>query len=265
MELAAGVDHALVMRRRALAKTKGRRRLAVLLATIGLVAGLLGYRVLRTSSVFAVTAIEVHGGDRGLDLQVEAAVSKEVAGKSLLQVDASRIGQSLASMPYVRSVHVDRAFPHTLSVSVDVYRPAAYARVGKEGYLIASDGRVLGTAVKQPKHVPLVWLPTGSTLLIGKTSGDDNVRAALGVLASVPPGFRTQVGPIVRLVPSAGMVTAVIGKRNIRLRLGTPDQLPVKLAVAARVMRRIGSAQRANIAFLDVSVPSRPALGLRSS
>ncbi len=264
MELAAGVDHALVMRRRAMAKAQGRRRLAVLLALVGLLACFLGYRVLRTSSVFAVTSVDVRGGDQVLDLQVQAAVSKAVAGKSLLQVDASRIGQSLAAMPYVRAVHVDRAFPHTLSVSLEMYRPAVFARVGKTAYLIASDGRVLGTAAKQPRRVPLVWLPRGSTLLIGKSSGDANVRAALEVLSSVPPGFRTQVGPIVRLVPSAGMVTAVIGSRNIKLRLGTPDQMSVKLAVAARVMRRIGTAQRASIAYLDVSVPSRPALGMRS-
>jgi hypothetical protein len=56
----------------------------------------------------------------------------------------------------------------------------------------------------------------------------------------------------------------VVGQR-LKLRLGTPDQLPLKLAVVERVMRRITRAQRAEVAYIDVSAPGRPAYGLRST
>jgi hypothetical protein len=55
-----------------------------------------------------------------------------------------------------------------------------------------------------------------------------------------------------------------VGTR-LRLRLGTPDQLSLKLAVVQRVMHRITKAQRSEVAYIDVSAPHRPAYGLRST
>jgi hypothetical protein len=45
--------------------------------------------------------------------------------------------------------------------------------------------------------------------------------------------------------------------QGTELRLGRADELALKLAVAARVLRKIGKAERAELAYLDVSVPER--------
>jgi hypothetical protein len=90
------------------------------------------------------------------------------------------------------------------------------------------------------------------------------VQAALAVLNHTPRGFGAHVGRISELIPHGGLITVVVGKR-LRLRLGTPDQLSLKLLVVERVMRRITHEQRSEVAYIDVSAPARPAYGLRST
>ena len=74
------------------------------------------------------------------------------------------------------------------------------------------------------------------------------------MLAQTPAGFRHAVGPISRLVPGQGMVTALVGE-HLRLRLGTPDHLALKLAVVRRVMRRVRAPSGQVLAYIDVSAP----------
>ena len=109
--------------------------------------------------------------------------------------------------------------------------------------------------------VAFVVVVTG--LSVGHANGDEGIREALAVLAAVPPRFGPGVGRITRLIPSAGTITVVVGKR-IRLKLGDTSQLALKLEVVQRVMRRIQGAQRSELAYIDVSAPTRPAYGMRS-
>ena len=114
-------------------------------------------------------------------------------------------------MPYVRSVSVDRAFPHTLAVTVRVEHPSMVVTVGKSDYLVSPDGRVLEVRSKAPAGLPAVSLPAGTTLLVGSTTGDANVRAALSVLSHTPTGFGGRVGRITKLTADSGTVSALVG------------------------------------------------------
>src|SRR4051794_29773138 len=264
MQVVAGVEDALMVRRRALARSQGRRRLMLLLALAAAIVGIGGYWVLRASSAFEVTGVKVAGAPPGLTGQIQSAVAAEAHGHSLLGMDASSIARRVEQIPFVRTATVDRAFPHTLAVHVQVYHPRAYATIGGQGYLIAADGRVLGTARKQPLHVAGVSLPDGTTLSVGSSTGDENVAAALSVLSASTPAFVHDVGRITQLLPRSGTITAVVD-RHIQLRFGAPEGLAEKMAVVERVMRRIQGPQRTNMAYLDVSAPGRPALGMRTT
>jgi cell division protein FtsQ len=264
VQLVSGIDDALLIRRRELMRSQGRRRLTILLAVLGVLVALGGYKVLAMSSAFAVDHVTVAGAPPQLQHQIEATVTAAAGGRNLLEVDRAAITDKLSQIPYVRSVSVDRAFPHTLAVTVKVEHPAMVVSIAKTAYLISADGRVLESRAKAPPRLPLVTLPAGSTLIIGRSSGDANIQAALAVLAQAPKGFRHHVGRITELIPNSGMITAVVGTR-LRLRLGTPDQLSLKLAVVQRVMHRITRAQRSEVAYIDVSAPGRPAYGLRST
>ena len=264
VQIVSGIDDALLVRRRELMRAQGRRRLMILLAVLGTLGVLGGYKLLEMSSAFAVDHVAVTGAPPGLRTAIESAVSSTADGHSLLTVDRGAIEQRLDQMPYVKSVSIDRAFPHTLGVSVQVEHPAIAVEIAKTAYLVAPDGRVLESRSTPPTHLPIVQLPTGTTLLVGRGSGDVNVEAALSVLRQASPDFVQLIGRITEQQPHDGLITAVVGRR-LKLRLGTPDQLPLKLAVVERVMRRITRAQRAEVAYIDVSAPGRPAYGLRST
>ena len=253
-----------MLRRRALRKAQGRRRLLLLSCAVGAVALVVGYQALARSAAFAVTQIRVEGAPPALRAQIEQQAGSQALGHSLLRTDAGAVARSLEQLPYVRSVTVDRAFPHTLSIRVDAYQPAVFVRAGGQGYLVASDGRVLAATTKQPAGVPLAAIPAGSTLAVGARTGDANVAAALALLAATPERFNHKVGHITRITPASGTLSVLLGK-HIQLRLGTPDDLALKLQVAQRVLVRIRGAQRHDLAYLDVSAPARPALGMRTT
>jgi len=265
VQIVSGIDDALLVRRRELMRAQGRRRLVILLAVVGTLVAVGGYKLLEMSSAFAVDHVDVSGAPPALRSEISSAVTATAAGHSLLTVDRGAIERRLSAMPYVKSVSVDRAFPHTLAVTVQVEHPAVAVEIGKLAYLVSVDGRVLESRTTPPTRLPIVQLPSGTTLLVGQSSGDANVQAALAVLRqAASPGFSRHVGRITELQPHGGLITAVVGRR-LKLRLGTPDQLPLKLAVVERVMRRITRPQRAEVAYIDVSAPGRPAYGLRST
>lgn len=253
-----------MLRRRELLRQQGRRRLAILLAVVSVIAVVAGYKLLAMSSAFAVTRVEVKGARPALARDIHAAVESVAGGRNLLQVDQSAIITRLQDMPYVRSASIDRAFPHTLAVRVVVEHPAVLVMAGKTGYLVSDDGRVLEQTTATPARLPQVTLGDAANLIIGRDSGDDGVRAALAVLAATPPGFRHAVGRITRLIPGDGTITAVVGD-HLRLRLGDTSQLALKLEVVRRVMRRVQGAQRKELGYIDVTAPNRPAYGMRST
>src|SRR3954469_433501 len=105
-------------------RAQGRRRLMTLLAVVGPLAVLGGYKLLEMSSAFAVDSVDVNGAPPALRSQIAAAVSAAGAGHRPLTGDRGAIERRLADMPYVKSVSIDRAFPHTLAVTVHAERPA---------------------------------------------------------------------------------------------------------------------------------------------
>jgi len=235
----------------------------LLIAVVGAVAAFGGYKLLAMSSAFAVTDVQVTGAGKQLERTILQSVERSVTGKSLLEVDRSAILSEVESNPFVRSASIDRAFPHTLAVRIDMYEPALAVSVGKTVYLVASDGQVLAQVDEAPKRLPAAGLPRGSTLFVGRKSGDANVEAALLVLAQTPEHFAKRVGRIKAVVASEGQVTAVLGD-NVRLRLGPPEDLTLKLQVAERALLRIpGNEGRDFLRYIDVSAVDRVAYAYR--
>jgi cell division protein FtsQ len=259
---AAHVDPALVLRRRALRRSEGRRRLAVLLGAVAVVLLPLGYWALEHSSVFAASQVSVTGATPRVDALVRAAVAHDVAGESLLRVDASGLAAQIEAIPDVKTAHVDRAFPHTVAVSVVMERPAGLVHAGKARYIVSVDGRVLRGAEKAPDTLPRLVLPPASQPVPGHTVGTGPMRSALRVLAVVPRRFPESIARLKKVVSSTGGVVAVFG-HGLQVRLGTTGSLDVKLRVAARVLSRMGGSIRRSVAYVDVSAPARPAVGYK--
>jgi cell division protein FtsQ len=259
---AAHVDPALVLRRRALRRSEGRRRLAVLggILAIMLLPG--GYWALEHSSAFSASRVMVTGATPRVDALVRAAVATDVAGKSLLQVDASILAARLEALPDVRVAHVDRAFPHTVAVSVVMERPVAFVRAGKARYVVSSDGRVLRTAQRAPARLPRLVLPTGPIPAAGRTIHSVEMRSALRVLASVPPGFQRDIARMKGVVAGPSGVVAVFG-HGLQVQLGDASALDLKLRIAGRLLSKMGASIRRSVAYVNVAAPARPTIGYR--
>jgi hypothetical protein len=224
--------------------------LAIALVTVS------GYVIARESSAFAVRTLDVRGGNARTRAQVRAALAGEV-GQSLLRVGRASIASRLAAVPDVRSFSYDRAFPSTLRVVVRRERPVLVLRQSSNAFLVAASGRVL-KPLPHPRlsHLPRLWVRSEVPVSVGKTLPPQEAASvhALAVAdgAGLPGGVRS-------ILQAHGSFSLELGA-GLELRLGQPNDVRLKLAIAKRILRATGAAVDAG--YLDVSVPERPVLSV---
>ena len=232
------------------------RSVLIGLALFALAVG--GYLGARETSVFAVRTIDIRGGDQALRDQVKAVLADEV-GQSLLKVDENGLGRRIAPLPGVRSFRYDRAFPNTLRIVLRPEQPVLVVRRGDQAYLAAASGRVIRTlAHPHLSHLPRLWVTKDVQVKVGEPLPGPAAAAAtaLAPLQGAPlPGG-------VRFVRGGKELTFVLGG-GLELRLGDHGDLQLKLAIARRIL---GATAAATVGggYLDVSVPERPVLSVKS-
>lgn len=234
------------------------RSLAV---AFGLLAAALGaYAAARGTSLFSVHAVEVRGGSPAVTRRVEQALAP-LAGRSLLAIDAGDVDHALAGLPDVRAVEVDRAFPRTLRVRVSAERPAAVLRRGADAWLLSERGRVLhpirGTP---PRTLPRIWVARVATPADGAVLSEDEVQRPALTLGAVLEADRGFLGRVREARAGEDGVTLVL-RSGVEVRLGSSEDVAVKLAVATRILDELSGA---SAGYVDVSVPDRAVARLDS-
>jgi hypothetical protein len=226
-----------------------------ILIGVGLfVAAAVAFLVARTTTLFAVEEVQVRGATPAVARQVERARDVEI-GTSLLRIGGDTVDHRLASVPWVASAGFDRAFPHTLVVTIKPERPVAVLRRGAHSWLVSARGRVLSELKRGARaELPRIWVGAGSAApQVGSVLADDaggRAARALAPLAGVH--FPARVASI---AAGPGELTFVL-RMGVELRLGDAGDLRLKLAVARRVLRVLGPTGPG--AYVDVSVPERP-------
>jgi cell division protein FtsQ len=219
-----------------------------------LAAGLGSYAAARETSLFAVRAVEVRGAPAPVARRVEAALAP-LAGESLLAVDARDIDRALASLPDVRAVAFDRAFPRTLTVSVSAERPVAVLRRGSEAWLVSERGRVLSALpAERPAGLPRIWVARVATPREGVLLAEEEAlrpAVTLGAVFAAHHGFFRRVRAARTL---AGEVDLLL-RNDTEVRLGSPFDIALKIAVANKILEAFPGASGG---YVDVSVPERP-------
>jgi cell division protein FtsQ len=231
-----------------------RRALLAAGAALG-AAGLL-YLVARETPLFAVRSIEITGVHGAAAADVRAAL-RPLEGKSLLALHASDVEDRLAAVPDVQSATYDRAFPNTLRVVVVPERPVAVIRQGASAWLVSARGRVLRSLARgTDRALPRIWLARSADVQVGATvAPDEGGQAAAALAVARRVGFRGHV----RDVSTTGGALVFSLRSGLQLRLGDEQNLPLKLAVAARILPLVQGAT-----YLDVSVPARPVAGFQN-
>jgi cell division protein FtsQ len=230
-----------------------------ILVGLALVAAAVGaYSGARASSLFAVRTIDVRGVPPKISREVSSSL-RSLRGESLVGLDERDIERRLASLADVRSVRLDRAFPHTLVVTVRRERPVAVLRQGAEAWLVSARGRVIRPVERGTvRMLPRIWLGKDGTIRPGATVGTaEGARA----VAALGPIAGTGFGPRILLVRATDDELTFVLRSGVELRLGDPGDIRLKLAIARRVLHAAGASAVAG-SYLDVSVPERPVASL---
>jgi len=183
--------------------------------------------------------------------QITAALTRATDGMTTLDVDASKLASAVSGFPAVASVTAHPNFPHGLTVEVTERRPVAVASDGDRQAAVAADGSLLPGLSTDGMSIPTLQvdeLPDA-----GRLGGEalDETR----VLGAAP-------GPLRPLLDGAtttaedGIVATLQG--GIDVRFGTATQARAKWAAAAAVL---ADPKVTTLEYVDVEVPSRPAIG----
>jgi cell division septal protein FtsQ len=225
-----------------------------------LAGGILAYVVARQTSVFALRAVEVRGAPPALERQLRTALGP-LHGRSLLALEPNEIQARLDQLPAVRSATFDRAFPHTLRISVAPERPAAVLRSGARAWLVSAHAKVLRPLTTRPlPELPRIWIGRATKPRVGFVTGDAGLTRAAALVAHASraePGLTRRIGTVRW---QHGRLTFVL-RSGTELRFGAPANLHLKLAVAKRLLQAIPRTERQRLAYIDLSVPIRPVAG----
>ena len=228
-----------------------------LLVGFAIVLGAAGlYLLARATPMFAVQRIEVVGAPAPVAAHVRAALAP-IQGQSLLALSSAEISRRLASLPDVVTGSYDRNFPHTLRVTVRAEHPVAIARRGTKAWLVAASTRAIA-AVPLGSHagLPRIWLTASDDPKVGEPIADRfGLRAVRALALARSSGFRGNV----RMVRVRQRELTFLLGSGLELRLGQLQAIPLKLAVADRIVP--GLLAHGGYAYLDVSVPERPVAG----
>ncbi|WP_231373505.1 cell division protein FtsQ/DivIB [Nocardia sp. 348MFTsu5.1] len=109
-------------------------------------------------------------------------------GEPLLQVDAAAAAQRVSRIPRVASARVKREYPSTISIAIEERVPVVFTERDGQKYLMDK----LGFEFAQQDPPPgLAQLRTPNP-----GSGDPSTRAALTVMAEVPPYVAEQIAAV---------------------------------------------------------------------
>jgi len=230
-----------------------RRSLAIGLGVLAVALG--GYLIARESSLFAIDRIEVNGASPRVAGQVRQALAS-LTDRPLVGLDGSSVLRTVDALPTVVSATYDRAFPHTLRITVVPERPAAVLRRGSDSWLVSTRGRVMEhlPAVALPK-LPRIWLSTRTNVRTGA-----ELTAAGAATAARAVGLAGAFGARVASASYTDGVVVFHLRSGVELLLGGDGDIRLKVAVADRLLAVLPSGST----FVDVSNPGRPVSGIGS-
>jgi cell division protein FtsQ len=209
----------------------------------------LAYGLARSTSAFAVTEVRVDGAPAEVAAEVRAALD-HVHAESLLSLRLPSLEARVERLPWVASAAVDRAFPHTLAVTVVPEQPAAVLRQGAASWLVAASGRVLEPLERRERPaLPRLWLGRGVALEVGRTVEGIPLQAVRAVAPLVEAPLPSRVASV---RASRDELTLVL-RSGFEIRLGDGTQRALKLEIARRILPSLPAT-----GYLDVSVPKFP-------
>jgi len=246
------IDPRIRLRRIAVRREEGRRRLRVLVGVITVSGLLVGGWGATRSPLLDVDGIDVVGASR-TPRQDLVDASGIIFGQAMIDVDERAAVERVADLPWVLTASVERRWPDSVVIEVVERNPVAAAPAAGDGWaLVDASGQVLAVMASAPSNlVALAGIapagPPGSVL-------GGPAAALLAVASAVPADLRPRVSAV-QAGPDAGVELRLQPEGTVRL--GPPLQLDEKFRAALTVL---GQVDTRALSTLDVRIPESPVL-----
>ena len=233
------------LRRIAVRREEGRRRLRWF-TVLGLgVAGIILVLVLLTSPLLSVRKVEVEGVVYA-NPELVASIVDSIDGEPILTVDLDAAEEKLLMIPWVRQARVSMHLPSRVTIEVVERAPIAFFR-SVDGFnrVIDRDGRVLDVIEGDPvDFTPIIG--TGPNLSAGQNTEQPFLGAA-ELINALPSELRSRLLTVT--VSPEGEVSLAL-TNDVEVLFGRPDDFQAKLVGVVNEIKRQGSRR---YAIIDVS------------
>lgn len=229
----------------------GLRGVGILLALVALAGG--GFLWFRTSSLVAVRQVKISGVSGPDAARIRSALRNAAREMTTLDVRMGALRTAVQPYPVVKHLRVSTGFPHTMRI--DVIEQVPVAVVSDAGRLVpvSADGTLLHDA-STSGALPTIAL----TVPPGGTHIDGPGRTEVRLLAAAPYALLAKIAQTAT-DPVHGLVATL--RNGPKIYFGTPSDLAAKWTAAAAALAAPSSD---GAAYIDVTVPSRPAAGTGS-
>ena len=245
-------DPRISRRRKAVEKSKRRR---VIGSSVALAA--LGGAIWAAfwSPLLDVRTIQVAGAK-----QTDVAEVREVVGlgadDNLLLLSTGAVAADVEELPWVEDASVHRRLPGTVRIKIEERRPALVVTVAAGSWTVDAFGHVLEEGATS-KTLPTLTGAVITRLEAGERVEANQVTGGLAVWRSLPGPVKADVQSVIAAAPER---IALALKDGTIVRYGGVDRLAAKNKVLTALLTRL-EAEGRKATYLDISVPSTPAVG----
>ncbi len=226
-----------------------RRAVGVALILLALFAGYMLW--FRNSSLFSVDQIEVKGVTANRS-QIAAALATAARDMTTLHVRADQLQHAVAPFPTVATVGAHATLFHKLEITVTERLPVAKAKIEGETVPISADGYVLRGLDFDRSALPSIDAgPPGPGARL-----DEDGAAQAAIVGAVPGPLRDRLRGASWDESLGGVVVDLRGAPE--LRFGGGGAAEAKWRAVSALLAQPGGV---SVAYIDVSVPSRPVTG----
>lgn len=251
----SSTDPRISRRRRAVTRSR-HKRIIVRLSVLVLLAGLVYAAFF--SPLLVVRDVKVLGAEQVSPGEVAAAAAIG-ADQNLLLMSTESVKERVESLPWVARADVDRMLPATIRIRVEERLPAMILSLGAARWTIDASGHVL-TSGEATTGLPIIAGAELEEIEPGKTLDSPEITGAISAWLSLPDDLRARVKAI--FAPAVERITLSLSDGTL-IRYGAPEDIAAKNEVLVTILERL-KAEGTTVEYIDVRVPTHPALGPRA-
>ena len=244
------------------------RTVFIVLLSLAIFAGI-AFLVLRSSSIFAITNIQVEPTEHVTNEQIQKLIAVE-EGTTLLNMDESLITEELQKDPWVASATYERQFPNTLRITIIERKVTAIVALSsgpvawylgennvwlEADQLTVPEGKTTATVALEKAtsegKLLVTDVPATVSPVAGTTATDAEIQAVMQYQSTFSSELTSQ---IVSYSASSVDAISVTLTNGVQVALGSPTQITDKEKVILAMLKQFPG----ELTYLNVRTPASP-------